>query len=56
MAALEKEKVALQRRLDKSAEEKATLTTELLAAADRAVKAEDTAKVAKLLAEDTEKH
>ena len=32
-----------------------TLTTELLASADRAVKAEDAAKAAKLLAEDTEK-
>ena len=32
-----------------------TLTTELLASADRAVKAEDAAKAAKLLAEDAEK-
>ena len=56
VAALEEEKAALQRRVDKSDEEKATLTTELLATADRAVKAEDTAKAAKLLAEDAEKH
>ena len=55
MAALEKEKEALQRRLDKSSKEKATLTTELLAAADRAVKAEDAAKAAKLLEDDAEK-
>ena len=55
VAALEKEKEALQRRLDKSSEEKATLTTELLAAADRAVKAEDSAKAAKLLADDAKK-
>ena len=43
-------------RLARSTEEKATLTTEMLASADRAVKAEDTARAAKLLAEDTEKH
>ena len=55
MAALEKEKEALQRCLDKSSEEKATLTTELLAAADRAVKVEDAAKAAKLLEDDAEK-
>src|SRR6185312_13342047 len=39
----------------KSAEEKVTLTTKLLATADRAVKAEDAAKAAKLLADDAEK-
>ena len=39
VAPLEEEKEALQRRLDKSSEEKATLTTELLAAADWAVRA-----------------
>ena len=55
VAALEREKEALQRRLDKSFEEKATLTTELLAATDRAVKAEDAAKAAKLLEDDAEK-
>ena len=55
MASLEKEKAELQKRLDRSAEEKATLTTELLASADRAVKVEDAAKAAKLLAEDAEK-
>jgi molecular chaperone GrpE (heat shock protein) len=55
VAALEKENEALQRHLDKSSEEKATLTTELLAAADRAVKAEDSAKAAKLLADDAKK-
>ena len=41
VAALEREKAALQQRLDKSAAEKATLTTELLAMAERAVQAED---------------
>ena len=55
VAALEEEKEALQWRLDKSSEEKATLTTELLAAADRVVKAEDLAKAANLLADDAEK-
>src|SRR6185437_11041244 len=55
VASLEKEKTELQTRLARSAEEKATLTTELLASADRAVKAEDAAKAAKLLAEDAEK-
>jgi len=55
VASLEKEKTELQTRLSRSAEEKATLTTELLASADRAVKAEDAAKAAKLLAEDAEK-
>ena len=55
VAALEKEKEALQRRLDKSSEEKATLTTELLATADRAVRVEDSVKAAKLLADDAEK-
>ena len=55
VAALEEEKEALQRRLVKSSEEKATLTTELLAAADRAVKAEDAAKAVKLLKDDNEK-
>ena len=56
VASLEKEKTELQTRLARSAEEKATLTMELLASADRAVKAEDAAKAAKLLAEDAEKH
>ncbi|XP_039812049.1 myristoylated alanine-rich C-kinase substrate-like [Panicum virgatum] len=55
VATLEKEKEALQWRLDKSSEEKATLTTELLATADRAVKAEDAAKAAKLLEDAAEK-
>ena len=55
VASLEEEKEALQWRLDKSFEEKATLTMELLALADRAVKAEDSTKAAKLLAEDAEK-
>ena len=55
VASLEKEKAELQKHLNRSAEEKATLTTELLASADRAVKAEDAAKAAKLLAEDVEK-
>ena len=56
VASLEKEKTELQMRLARSAEEKATLTTELLASADRAVKAEDATKSAKLLAENAEKH
>ena len=56
VASLEKEKAELQTRLARSAEEKAMLTTELLASADRAVKAEDAAKAAKLLAKDAEKH
>ena len=55
VASLEKEKEELQMRLDRSAEEKATLTMELLASADRAVKVEDAARAAKLLAEDAEK-
>ena len=55
MDALGEEKEALQQRLDKSFEEKATLTTELLAAANRAVKAEDSAKATKLLADDAKK-
>jgi len=55
VASLEKEKAELQTRLASSAEEKATLTTELLASADRAVKAEDAARAAKLLAEDAAK-
>ena len=55
MASLEKEKTELQMHLDRSAGKKATLTMELLASADRAVKAEDAAKAAKLLAEDAEK-
>ena len=55
IASLEKEKIELQMRLARSAEEKATLTTELLASADRAVKAEDAARAAKLLDEDAEK-
>ena len=54
MAVLEQEKAALQQRLDKSMEEKATHTMELLATAERAVKAEDTAKAAKGLAEEAE--
>ena len=55
VASLEKEKAELQKHLDRFAEEKATLTTELLASVDRAVMAEDAAKAAKLLAEDAEK-
>ena len=55
VASLEKEKAELQTRLARSVEEKATLTTELLASADRAVKAEDAARAAKLLAEDAAK-
>ena len=55
MASLEKEKAELQKRLNRSAEEKVTLTTELLASADRAVKAEDAVRATKLLAEDAEK-
>jgi len=54
VAALEQEKVALQQRLDKSTEENTTLTSVLLATAERAVKAEDTAKAAKGLAEEAE--
>ena len=55
VASLEKEKAELETRLARSAEEKATLTSELLASADRAVRAEDAAKAAKLLAEDAAK-
>jgi hypothetical protein len=55
VASLEKEKIELQTRLTRSAEEKATLTMELLASADRSVKAEDAVKAAKLLAEDAER-
>src|SRR6185312_8306722 len=55
VASQEKEKAELETRLARSAEEKATLTTELLASADRAVRAEDAAKAAKLLAEDAAK-
>jgi hypothetical protein len=55
VAALEREKEALQWRLDKSSKEKATLTSELLVAADRAVRAEDAAKSAKLLKDDAER-
>ena len=55
MAALDEEKEALQRCLVKSSEEKVTLTMELLAAADRAVKVEDSVKAAKLLVDAAEK-
>ena len=55
VASLEKEKTELETRLARSAEEKDTLTTELLASAERAVRAEDAAKAAKLLAEDATK-
>jgi len=54
VAALEQAKAALQQHLDKSTEENATLTTELLATAERAVKAEDAVKTAKGLAEEAE--
>jgi septal ring factor EnvC (AmiA/AmiB activator) len=54
VAALEQEKAALQQRINKSAEENTTLTSELLATAKRAVKAEDMAKAAKGLAEEAE--
>jgi len=54
VATLEQEKDALQQCLEKSAVERDTLTTELLAMAERAVKAEDAAKAAKKLAEDAE--
>ena len=54
MAALEQEKAALQQHLDKSTEENTTLTSELLATAEQAVKAEDMAKTAKGLAKEAE--
>jgi len=56
VATLEQEKAALQQRLDQSTAERATLATELLAMAERAVKAEDTAKAVKKLVEDAESH
>ena len=52
VAALEQEKAAQQQCLDKSAAERDTLATELLAMAKRVVKAEDAAKAAKKLAKD----
>ena len=45
MVVLEQEKAALQQRLEKSAAERNTLASELLATAERAVKAKDEAKV-----------
>ena len=45
MVVLEQEKAALQQRLEKSAAERDTLTSELLATAERAVKAKDEAKL-----------
>ena len=54
MVVLEQEKAALQQRLEKSAAERDTLTSELLATAKRAVKAKDEAKATKKLAEDAE--
>ena len=54
MAALEQENAALQQHIDKSAEENTTLTSELLATAERVVKAEDAAKPVKGLAEEAE--
>ena len=53
-ATLEQEKTALQQCLDQSAAERATLATELLAMAERAIKAEDAAKATKKIAEDAE--
>ena len=54
VAALEQEKAGLQRHLEKSIAERNTLASELLATAERAVKAEVKAKAAKKLAEDAE--
>jgi len=54
VAALEQEKATLQQCLEKSTAERDTLATELLATAERAIKAEDAAKAAKKLAEDAE--
>ena len=54
VAALEQEKATLQQCLEKSTAERDTLATELLATAERAVKAEDAAKASKKLAEDAE--
>ena len=54
VAVLEQEKTTLQQRLAKSAAERDTLASELLASAEQAVKAEDEAKAAKKLAEDAE--
>lgn len=54
VAALEQEKTALQQCLDQPAAERATLATELLAMAKRAIKAEDAAKATKKIAEDAE--
>ena len=55
VAALEKEKRGPTMTPRQILRKKATLTTELLATADRAVKVEDSAKAAKLLAEDAKK-
>jgi hypothetical protein len=54
VAVLEQEEAALHQRLEKSATERDTLASELLATAERVVKAEDEAKAAKKLAEDAE--
>ena len=45
VATLKQEKTALQQRLEKSAADRNTLASELLATAERVVKAEDEAKV-----------
>jgi len=52
VAVLEQEEAALHQRLEKSTAERDTLASELLATAERVVKAEDEAKAAKKLAED----